>query len=302
MQWREEYNIGVDVVDKAHRQLFSIVRKMIELTEGGEKDEYACREGIRFFKSYTVRHFAEEEAHMRSIGYAGLERHRAIHENLKRETLPAMERRLEASGFSDEEVKRFIGICLGWLTAHVTNEDQAIAGKAKVKLPRLKRGETLLAMESIIPQIMQNTFGLESVLVNQNYAGWNRGPALFQELLYIAGDGKKTRVIIVLEEKFVLSTTGQMLGLRFAEVDETVRSAVRAISQTFVQRIDEVMAQGSQYRLVRELLLDEAEFDALWKDRSPQCSLLFFTMQGHYAFFFDELKDAGDLEEPEEEA
>lgn len=291
MEWKEEYNLGVDVIDKAHKQLFSIVRKMLNLLDNEKNDEFACREGIHFFKSYTLKHFAEEEAYMRSINYPGLERHRAIHENLRSETLPALEQALEETNYSHETVQKVLGVCLGWLTTHVTNEDQSIVGKARVELPALQHGETLLAMESILSQIIWNTFGLESVLLHDAYGGWGRGEALFQELVCITGDGRKARVVFVLEEKLVLSTTGQMLGLRFAKVDETVRSAVRAISQTFLQRIDELLSRGDQYELVEDHLLTEDEFDALWKEREPQYSMLFFTKNGHYACFFDETRN-----------
>lgn len=291
MEWREEYNIGVEVVDKAHKQLFSIVGKMLRLLENSKNDEYACREGMQFFKSYALKHFAEEEAFMKSINYAGLERHRAIHENLRMETLPELEKELEQTRYSHQTVRKVLGVCLGWLTTHVTNEDQSIMGKGTVQLPDLKHGETLSGIQIILTQIIKNTFGLESVPVSSIYSGWGRGPALFQELMCITTEGRKTRVVFALEEELVLSTTGQMLGLRFAQVDETVRAAVRAISHTFMKRVDELLSRRDRYEQVEDRLMTEDEFHSLWVDQEPQFSTLFFTKNGHYACFLDEMQD-----------
>ena len=42
-EWNERYNIGVESVDKAHRRLFSIVRKISTLTEDEEKNKWSCK-------------------------------------------------------------------------------------------------------------------------------------------------------------------------------------------------------------------------------------------------------------------
>lgn len=68
--WDDPFNIGVEIIDRAHRRLLSIVRKMIGLAHDTEEERkrWACGEGIRYLKSNSVKHFAEE-AYMRSIGY-----------------------------------------------------------------------------------------------------------------------------------------------------------------------------------------------------------------------------------------
>ena len=67
IKWNDRFNIGVDSIDTAHRRLFSIVGKLISLNEDETKQQHACREGIKYFKSYTIKHFEDEEAYMRSI-------------------------------------------------------------------------------------------------------------------------------------------------------------------------------------------------------------------------------------------
>lgn len=80
--WNERFNIGVEKVDKAHRRLFSIVYKLMVLSEDEKKRKWASAEAIKFFKSYALKHFAEEEEYMRSIHYDGYEMHKRLHDVL----------------------------------------------------------------------------------------------------------------------------------------------------------------------------------------------------------------------------
>ena len=96
IKWNDRYNLGVEEIDKAHQKLFAIVNKLISFTENPNKQQHACREGIKYFKSYTLRHFAEEEAYMQSVAYAKLPMHKRLHDNLRDKTLPALEDELEA--------------------------------------------------------------------------------------------------------------------------------------------------------------------------------------------------------------
>lgn len=44
-----------------YRQGSYTVGKLLSLTEDAEKQKHACQEGIKYFKSYTMKHFAEDE-------------------------------------------------------------------------------------------------------------------------------------------------------------------------------------------------------------------------------------------------
>ena len=127
--WNERFNIGVEKVDKAHRRLFSIVYKLMVLSEDEKKRKWASAEAIKFFKSYALKHFAEEEEYMRSIHYDGYEMHKRLHDVMRDKTIPALEKDLEENDYSSESIQHFIGISLGWLTGHVLIEDRAITGK-----------------------------------------------------------------------------------------------------------------------------------------------------------------------------
>ena len=80
--WKEEFNIGVETIDKEHRQLFEGINDLFLLTQkksgwiAGKNSRRACRKGIELIKEHALNHFANEEAYMASIDYDGLELHR----------------------------------------------------------------------------------------------------------------------------------------------------------------------------------------------------------------------------------
>ena len=97
-EWREEYSIGVDSIDQEHKRLFRIINKLFDFKEEEKDNQWTCQEGIKYFKGHAVKHFADEEAYMASIGYEGLEQHRRIHQDFRKNILPALEQELEQTG------------------------------------------------------------------------------------------------------------------------------------------------------------------------------------------------------------
>ena len=103
--WQDRYNIGVEIIDKEHRKLFSIMNRMLTFLEQEEKSQWVCQEGVKYFKGHAMKHFSEEEAYMASIDYRGFETHRRLHDDFRRKTLPALEEELKQSDYSREAVK-----------------------------------------------------------------------------------------------------------------------------------------------------------------------------------------------------
>ena len=58
--WEERYNIGVDIIDREHKKLFSILNKLFAFGHSDEKSQFACQEAIKYFKDHAVQHFADE--------------------------------------------------------------------------------------------------------------------------------------------------------------------------------------------------------------------------------------------------
>ncbi|MDE7287209.1 MAG: bacteriohemerythrin, partial [Lachnospiraceae bacterium] len=163
--WHDRFNIGVESVDKAHQRLFSIVNKMLNYDQEDEKGrQWVCGEGIKYFKSYTLKHFADEEAYMKSINYSGYAAHKRVHDDLKEKTLPALERDMIESDYSVESVQHFLGICIGWLTGHIMLEDHAITGRISNKW-KYERTEELSVLEEAAARVIKELLGVEAQVI-----------------------------------------------------------------------------------------------------------------------------------------
>ena len=120
--WKDEYNIGVEMIDKEHQRLFKIINKLFAFREEEKDSQWTCQEGIKYFRSHAMKHFMDEEAYMLSIGYEGLEQHRLIHKGFRENTLPALEQELERTGYAPDAVNHFLGVCAGWLIGQIGRE------------------------------------------------------------------------------------------------------------------------------------------------------------------------------------
>ena len=203
-EWKKQFNIGVDSIDHAHRKLFSIVRKLIHLSEDENNGPWACAEGIKYFKSYAIQHFTDEEAYMQSIGYQGYEVHKHLHDDMRSKTLPALEKDLLESNYSQESIHHFIGICLGWLTAHIMIEDRAITGKISNRWKKDNAGKNITALEGALTDFVQKIWGLPAEIVSEHYNGENFGNSMIVRLIYRSKEKKKIQIFLVLEESLIL--------------------------------------------------------------------------------------------------
>ena len=284
LKWEERFNIGVEVIDKEHKNLFKIINKLFEFREDEEKSQWACQEGIKFFKSHAVQHFADEESYMRSIGYKGLDTHRRIHEDFREKILPKLERELEETAYSEDAVSHFLGVCTGWLIGHTLIEDHAITGKIDSQWDSLMSEEDNRAMEQVILNLLFEMFQLDAQMMSESYGGEKFGKGLYYRLIYENKQRKKWETTLVFEEKLLLNTVGKMLDIKTNDVNVLVINAVRFTARQFVERIINNFRPNDMYALVSENLLTYEQFKKVYQRGKPQFSLLFDTGAGYFAY------------------
>lgn len=127
IRWKEDYAIGIPVLDQAHEQLFRFARRLTLLSEDRSKFEWIAQEGIKFLKTYVIRHFSEEEEFMRQIGYSQIEPHVKQHTGMREQILPRIENRLRNDKYSQEAIIQFVHIIQMWLVKHILAWDIALA-------------------------------------------------------------------------------------------------------------------------------------------------------------------------------
>ena len=287
IKWNDRFSIGVDTIDRAHERLFTIVGRLISLNEDETKQQHACREGIKYFNSYAMKHFAEEEAYMRSINYPGYALHKTLHDNLREETLPALEAELEEQGYSKESVRHFIGISAGWLTFHIMREDYAITGKSASKWTHpASDNETDTLSKSII-RTLESMCQAKSQIVSQHYGGddFSSGKTLCYRLTYLSKDKSHLQFYLVYEEPLVLRTLSEILGQDIPRIDQTAISAMKILSEQFVDTVKQHFMVDKKYYLEKNDLMTFDQFVRTFDKEYPPYSLLFRAEgKGYFAF------------------
>ncbi len=287
LEWQEEYNIGVEEIDKEHRRLFKIINKLMTASsENGDNYQRTCQEGIKFFRGHTLKHFADEELYMATMGYEGLERHKKIHKGFREDTLPALEQELEQDGYSQEAIEHFLGVCTGWLIGHTLTEDQAIAGKHISKWEELLPESELETLKKVIIQLVFDLFHLESKVVSDTYGGEKFGRGVYYRLVYGSkGEDVRQEVLMVFEEKLLVNTVGKILGIQTDRMDSMLVHAARYTARQFVGKVMEFIETGKNLELKEENLLSFEQFGEIFDREKPQVSLLFNTGgAGYFAY------------------
>lgn len=282
--WEDRFNIGVDSIDREHKKLFSVLNRMLLYKDHGEKNQWVCMEGIKYFKDHAMKHFTEEEAYMASIGYVGFETHRRVHDNFRKKTLPALEKELKQTNYSEDAINHFLGVCAGWLFGHTLTEDRAITGKAVNRWINLLPDEEQAVMKQTIMELLYDLFRLQPKVVSECYGGEKFGKGIYYRLVY--GNDKKERweIILVFEEKLIINTMGSVMGTKSEKVNVMLMNASRYTAQQFVNRVRENFPSVDEYELKEENLLSYEQFRNIFKEQLPQLSFLFDTGEGYFAY------------------
>jgi hemerythrin-like metal-binding protein len=283
--WNERYNIGVDIIDKEHKKLFSILNKLFDFGQQEEKSQWVCQEAIKYFRDHALKHFADEEAYMVSIDYAGLEVHRRIHRNFRERTIPALERELELNKYSPESVNHFLGVCAGWLIGHSLIEDHAIVSGENVKQwENLQPEEEQAVMSQTLAGLLHSMFQLEARLISNCYGGEKFGDGIYYRLIYRTRDKKRWEFYLIFEEQLIVSTIGSVMDTSSEAVSVMLMNASRYVAKQLVERMKEHFPNSEQFELKEEQLLTYDQFQKVFEKQSPQYSLLFDTGKGYFAY------------------
>lgn len=284
VEWDESFELGVDYLDKEHRQLFSIINKLLKLSEDQEKSERACREGIKYLKNHTMEHFAHEEEYMISNGYGDYEIHKRIHDNFRNNTLPALEEELSEMHYSDSAVRHFMGVVIGWLVSHTKTADMAIVGKNVNRWTDIPQEKEMDALEQTIIQAQWDMFQLKAKTISVHYEGENYGKMICISFTYQGKQGGEWKVVLSFEEKLLLKVVGGLLNTEYQKCDDMVINITRHIARQFMEKIRDCFPSLDFFDLESESLLTYEQFSEIYEREQPSCSMLFDTGTGYFSF------------------
>lgn len=276
--WDEKLNIGVKEVDQAHAKLFRIMNKLLEISESADENLKTYREGFKYLEAYSMKHFAEEEAFMRSIRYSGYARHKKLHDDFRDKALVSLKRELELSGYSWASVQRMIGTMRRWLTEHIMREDQAIVGR-KVGPATPDLSSQIKVLSKVVNRACLDVFQVEAELISSEYKGENIGKAFYCRHGYDVDDGIRLQFLLSAEESLLLRGVNWRLDSEAAREEVTGNEALH-IFWTLFQNLSRVFQVETEHKYGPDNLLDRNEYRAEFMRGYP-CSLLFATRLGY---------------------
>lgn len=128
--WRKHYKIGEAQIDEQHKQLLLTMEDLLKVLKNdadSQKDEF--KRIFKFLKDYTKIHFQAEEMLQQKVGYAGYDRHKAIHSKFTAD-LRELELELMRLDYDPQTMQRLANMMTQWWMYHIMKEDKKIlAGK-----------------------------------------------------------------------------------------------------------------------------------------------------------------------------
>lgn len=129
MIWRDEYKIGVEMIDQQHQELFKRLGNFIQTVRSNKEKSIKKKEvekTLNFMSEYVVTHFEAEETIQQKYDYPDFENHHQIHEDFKAE-ISEFQKKYQKLEYDENFVLEFSGRLLTWLINHVASTDQDIA-------------------------------------------------------------------------------------------------------------------------------------------------------------------------------
>jgi hemerythrin len=133
--WKDSYKVNVEEIDKQHRRLFEIGRKIADLVlindDFDHYDEIMVILGE--LKDYTIYHFDQEEKLMERYGYDDLERHKIEHLFVVKKLQKLENKDIDEA--QREAVLELIGFISDWIAGHILKTDMNYKDFFSSKLP-----------------------------------------------------------------------------------------------------------------------------------------------------------------------
>jgi len=123
--WASDLETGNNAIDSQHKQLFKLTSDLIEACENNKGLE-ALGETLSFLASYTIKHFADEEALQLEHNFPDYENHKKLHEDFKA-TVVELIRQYQADSSSIDLRTQINSTIIRWLLKHIKGEDFKIA-------------------------------------------------------------------------------------------------------------------------------------------------------------------------------
>ncbi|WP_186431607.1 bacteriohemerythrin [Clostridium sp. BSD9I1] len=143
-EWKEQYDTGVNAIDKEHKRLFEIGSQIYALAKNDNYIDYYDKimDLIEELKSYTVYHFNNEEKIMKLYEYPKYDEQKDMHYKFIQKINNLDLKEIDAN--QQGSILELLEFVCKWIESHILKEDVQIRDylqdlKTGVKLKLGKR-------------------------------------------------------------------------------------------------------------------------------------------------------------------
>lgn len=126
LKWKDEYLIGVQIIDEQHEKLFEIAGRAYDLLNNDMYlDKYdKIVEILEELKEYAVYHFKCEEEYQLSIGYRKFISHKAEHDEFIHKVENTDLNKIDAD--QNSYLLSILEFIVNWTSEHILQKDKQI--------------------------------------------------------------------------------------------------------------------------------------------------------------------------------
>ena len=128
--WKKEFDTGIVLIDKQHRNLVDIINNLNE-AHNQKREKEVLRETILKLVEYTKNHFRFEENHMSQLGFPELEEHKVLHSSFIQKMIDILTQ-LKKENYENltDDILVFLH---KWMIDHIQGDDKEYGNFYKLK-------------------------------------------------------------------------------------------------------------------------------------------------------------------------
>lgn len=119
--WKNEYAIGVLIIDEQHKMLIEILNQLLELRDNKNESPKALGSILKSLEHYTNVHFTTEEEIMRIYNYENVQSHKKMHADFIKKISSLVKDYEDQEFFPMDVVYTYLE---NWLMKHILIEDK----------------------------------------------------------------------------------------------------------------------------------------------------------------------------------
>ncbi len=131
LEWQDDLSVGIELIDGQHKQWIEHFNRAAEAVAAHQGAMHITKT-LGFLVEYTEAHFSTEERHMAASHYAGVDEHKAKHDELKA-IMADLVQDFEEEGVNHKlanAVDAFLG---NWLVKHIQDVDMKFGAFVKTE-------------------------------------------------------------------------------------------------------------------------------------------------------------------------